>query len=295
MGDRSAPRRRAIITGAAGGMGRACARALGATMDLVLTDISPALEAFAAELRTEGYTVSAAIVGDQAQAHVMDAIVGEARRGFGALVHTAGLGPMSGWRAAVEVNHIGTVQLLDAVEPALTPGAVAVLIASTGGHMAPESPAIDALLRDPLAPGFLSGFEAELEKAVPGGGKLAWGTLGYCLSKRGVIRLCEQRAAAWGARGARIVSVSPGMTYTPMGRAEAGTDSASEALVTSVPIGRWGTPMEIAMAVGFLISDAAGFITGADLRIDGGAMAIARSSEDNAFGNSLRARGAVAS
>jgi NAD(P)-dependent dehydrogenase (short-subunit alcohol dehydrogenase family) len=284
-----APRGRAVVTGAAGGMGRACARLLGATMELVLTDASPALEGFAAELETDGYEVAAAIVGDQTDDGLVRALA-QASRGFAALVHTAGLPPAAPWRRIIEVNLCGTVKLLDALEPDLAPGAAAVLIASTGGYMAPDSPAFDALLRDPLAPGFMERLEVEMAAAIPSGEAVALGTLAYCLSKRHVIRLCETRAAAWGACGARIVSISPGMTYTPMGRAEAAVDETTMALVTSTPIGRWGSPMEIAHAAAFLLSPQAAFITGADLRVDGGALAMARGSSDNAYARSLRAR-----
>ena len=104
----------AIITGAAGGMGRACARLLGATMDLVLTDVAPALEGFTAELRSDGYRVRASVVGDQGDAGVLRAIAEEARRGFACLVHTAGLPPSAPWRRVIEVNYVATVRLLDA-------------------------------------------------------------------------------------------------------------------------------------------------------------------------------------
>ncbi len=68
---------------------------------------------------------------------------------------------------------------------------------------------------------------------------------------------------------ARIVTVSPGMTWTAMGRKEA-EDERTAAFITSAPLPRWGKPMEIADAVEFLVSDCASFITGSDIRVDGG-------------------------
>jgi NAD(P)-dependent dehydrogenase (short-subunit alcohol dehydrogenase family) len=113
---RGAPERpRTIITGATGGMGRACARLLGATTDLVLTDVSPALGEFAAQLESEGYVVAAAVGGDQCDPAVLRRVAEEAGRGFSALVHTAGLPPSADWRRIVEVNYTATVRLLDAV------------------------------------------------------------------------------------------------------------------------------------------------------------------------------------
>lgn len=277
-------RPRAIITGAAGGMGRACARLLGGAMDLVLADVAPALEAFAAELRSEGYAVAATVVGDQGDPEVLRTLAQEARGPF-ALVHTAGLGPSAPWRRIIEVNHVATVKLLDAIEPALGPGCTAVLIASVAGHIAQRSAALGAALDEPLSADLPARLQAALAEIDPAADAADLGMLSYFVSKHAVLRLCEARAAAWGAKGARIVSISPGMTFTPMGRHEAAVDEASAALVTAAPLGRWGTPMEIAAAVAFLISPAASFITGSDLKVDGGAVAMARSRKALADGD----------
>lgn len=290
MTNSATQRPRAIITGAAGGMGQACARLLGGALDLVLTDVAPTLEAFAEDLRADGYAVAAVIVGDQGDAGVLHALAEEAGRGFACLVHTAGLPPSAPWRRVVEVNYLATVKLLDALEPALTPGAVGVLIASVAGHIAPRAPELDAVLRAPLDPTLIPRLDAAIRRTLPSADEAGLGALSYCLSKRRVIELCEERAAAWGARGARIVSISPGMTFTPMGRHEAEVDEACAALVTSAPLGRWGTPMEIASAAAFLISPAAAFITGSDLKLDGGAVAMARSRQAPGHADVLRSR-----
>jgi NAD(P)-dependent dehydrogenase (short-subunit alcohol dehydrogenase family) len=102
----------------------------------------------------------------------------------------------------------------------------------------------------------------------------------YSLSKRAVIALAERRAVAWGAQGARIVSISPGLIATPMGRQEMAATDAAARLADVTPAGRPGTAAEIAQAARFLTSDEASFITGCDLRVDGGAVALAKAAAD---------------
>lgn len=97
--------------------------------------------------------------------------------------------------------------------------------------------------------------------------------LAYVLAKRGVIRLVRRRSKAWGERGARIVSVSPGVVDTEMGRQEERDQLGVEDMITGSALGRKARPAEIAAAVAWLCSDAASFVTGTDLLVDGGAVA----------------------
>lgn len=271
------PRRKALITGAAGGMGRACARLFGATQDLVLTDAAgPALERFSAELTQEGYTVTGAHAGDLGSDEVIAALAASLGGDLPlTLIHTAGLSPtQADARAILTVNLIATVKLLDAIEPVLRPGSAAVLIASMAAHLMPEIPQAKALLAAPLAPGFLdqiSAFIGQMSpqpEAAPG--------IAYSLSKQGVIGEVERRAVAWGKYAARITSISPGIILTPMGRKELTEGQGAAQLNAAAPAGRPGTAADIALAAQFLASDAASFITGCDLRVDGGATVAAR-------------------
>lgn len=275
-------RKKLLITGAAGGMGRACARLLGATCDLVLSDVAAkALSAFAAELEGEGFTVIGSHAGDLADDSVLAAIT-EDLRGDGpiTIVHTAGLSPaLADWQAIMTVNLIATEKLLAAIEPLLTPGSVAVLIASTAGHLMPAIPDLDKLLDAPLAPAFLESVGAMVEAMAPMAGPAGAGGISYSMSKRGVLRQAERKAASWGKRGARIVSVSPGLILTSMGRKELAETQGAAQMNDAAPAGRPGTAMEIALAVQFLVSDNAAFITGCDLRVDGGSVGAMRSAQ----------------
>jgi NAD(P)-dependent dehydrogenase (short-subunit alcohol dehydrogenase family) len=191
--------------------------------------------------------------------------------GLDVLVHTAGLSPsLAGWEAIVEVNLVATVRLLDALEPQLQRGAAAVLIASMAGHIFDSTAEIDAVLDTVAEPGLAARLEPHLRRMTNAGGPGDLAASAYGATKRAVLRLCEQRAVTWGKRGARIVSVSPGLIATPMGRKEAAENEAAAALLRATPADRWGTPLDIAAAVEFLASDQAGFISGCDLRVDGG-------------------------
>ena len=96
----------------------------------------------------------------------------------------------------------------------------------------------------------------------------------YAFSKYGVVRLVEREAKRWGERGARIVSVSPGLIDTSMGRAERDSAPVVQKLIDAQPVPRMGTVDEIADAVEFLLSARASFITGTDLIVDGGSVAL---------------------
>jgi NAD(P)-dependent dehydrogenase (short-subunit alcohol dehydrogenase family) len=160
------------------------------------------------------------------------------------------------------VNLEATLRLVETMLPLAGPGTVAVLLASTAGHMS-AGPEADAAFDAPLKPGDVAG----LMRFVP------TPEAAYILSKRAVKRLAERQAAAWGQRGARIVSISPGIIDTPMGQLEIKNQPAITAMLGVTPLPRPGTVEEIAGAVAFLCSPDASYVTGADLRIDGGVTA----------------------
>ena len=270
------PRRKVLITGAAGGMGRAAARLMGAQDDLVLTDVSAiALDAFAVELRTDGYNV-AAHAGDMSDDAVIAALVRDVSAGGTpfAMVHTAGLSPsLADWKAIMQVNLVATEKLLRALEPGLVPGTALVLIASSAGHMMPAMPEIDAVLAEPLAPGFMERVEGIITNMGGANSPGGMGGISYTLSKRAVHTMVQARGVAWGPKGVRVTSISPGMIATPMGKSEIANTTGAQALLDATPVGRVGTAMDIALAAQFLCSDAASFISGTDLLVDGGGTA----------------------
>jgi NAD(P)-dependent dehydrogenase (short-subunit alcohol dehydrogenase family) len=94
---------------------------------------------------------------------------------------------------------------------------------------------------------------------------------GYAASKGGVAQLTKSLAIAWAEEGIRVNAVAPGWIQTPMGAAvESADPELYRRVLQRTPMGRWGTPEDVAGAVVFLCSDAAAFVTGVILPVDGG-------------------------
>ena len=92
----------------------------------------------------------------------------------------------------------------------------------------------------------------------------------YAASKGGVAQLTRSLAIAWAADGIRVNALAPGWIATDLTSALTHDDARSAELVGRTPMGRWGTPDDLGGPAVFLASDAARFITGTLLPVDGG-------------------------
>lgn len=269
----------AVVVGA-GGLGLAIARRLGQSHRLLIADRDAAhLARIEATLAEEGHGVAtvACDVSDPAAVTAASERAGT----LGALrllVHVVGLSPSMGTGATIlTVNLIGAALAEQAFAPLAGEGAAGIFIASLAAHLAKPSDALVAILDDPLQPDLVARVEEALDEPLTP-------QRAYSLSKFALIRMCERRAASWGTRGARIVSLSPGLIATPMGIAEFRHSPAKYTLLERTPLQRQGGMSEIADAVEFLGSDRASFISGTDLRVDGGIAAALKHAPDPRFG-----------
>jgi NAD(P)-dependent dehydrogenase (short-subunit alcohol dehydrogenase family) len=252
-----------VVIGAASGMGAAVASLLAPRGPLLLADRdAERLRAVTDELGPD-VTPLACDITVSADVDALREAVGR----LGCLVVTAGLSPsMAAGRRIFEVNLLGLERVVLAVEPLIGEGSAAVLLASVAGHLLPASVPVDSVLDTPLSPTFFDDLAAQgFDPESP--------QLAYALSKRGVQRLVRRRAAAWGAKGARLLSLSPGIVDTGMGRLEADNQPVMAQMVESSALGRMGRAGEVAAVAAFLVSEAASFMTGTDVLVDGGELA----------------------
>lgn len=245
---------RILVTGATGGIGRAVcfvlldqARAAGAQLSIaaVASRPGPALETLTAELSAAGANAIGlhADLGTPASCERLVAEAHDFCKGLDGLVSNAGItrpAPLStlkveDWDSIFAVNTRATWLLARSAHQALAQSRGAIAVVASVSGMYPH----------------------------PGYGA-------YSASKAALIMLCRQLAQEWAVDGIRVNSVSPGMIHTPLTNAVYQDADAATRRKTMVPLRRIGTPEDIAKAVAYLLSPQASYMTGENVRVDGG-------------------------
>ena len=265
-----------------GGMGEAVARRLGSGRPLLIADHDAEhLKALETTLRRNGFDVTAQTV-DVANRDQVAALADRAASlgEVTSLVHTAGVSPAQSTPArSVEVNLVGTAHVIEEFGRVIAEGGAGVVIASVAAHIFADAVTPEqGLALATLPAGELAGLPMFSFSDM--GPEMACG-LAYGYSKRGNVFRVQSAAPAWGDRGARINTVSPGVTATEMGWREFDAEfahSSYEAMIDKCAAGRFGTAEDITSAVEFLLDPVrSGFITGTDILVDGGVVAGVRS------------------
>lgn len=260
-----------VIIGA-GGIGVAIAARQGVGRTILLADWNEEVLAAAAErLKIASYEVRTQKVDVSSRASVRELVEVAAALGpVMQVVNTAGVSPnMAPVDRVLAIDLYGTAVVFEEFGRVIAPGGAGLVISSMAGHMAAPMPAdVEHALAYTPADELLA-LPCLSAEAVPDS------MVGYIVAKRANFLRVQAEAITWGARGARVNAISPGIVATPLAQHEMNSPVGDmyRAMIAASPAGRMAPPEEIAAAAAFLLGPDGGFITGSDLLIDGGVIA----------------------
>ncbi len=233
-----------IVTGGGRGIGRGMAEGLarnGATVVLTGRTLAP-LEEAAAAIGNGAWAHTADVSKEADVIALRDAVIAKHGR-IDVLVNNAGVDPifkqidrtsLEEWQNIIDINLTGLFLCCKYLGGAMVRGGSVINISSLAGHVG-------------------------LVRSVP-----------YCASKGGAELLTKALAIDWAERGVRVNTVAPGWVDTDLTHKLLEHEVHGQRMLSGTPMGRFGTPRDMAGGVVFLASDASAFMTGQSLVIDGG-------------------------
>jgi NAD(P)-dependent dehydrogenase (short-subunit alcohol dehydrogenase family) len=260
-----------VVIGA-GSIGQAIARRVSAGKHVLLTDLRQQNADAAAEvLSNAGFEVSTATV-DVSSRESVHALVETATRlgDVTGVIHAAGVSPSQASPAAIlAIDLYGTAVLLEEFGNVIARGGAGVVVSSQSGHrLGALTAEQDAALATTPADELLT-----LPMLQPD--QVTDSLHAYQLAKRGNSLRVMAEAVRWGRRRARVNTISPGIIFTPLAKDEL-TGPRGEGyrrMIELCPVGRGGTPDEVATVAALLMGPDGAFITGSDVLMDGGVTA----------------------
>ena len=261
-----------IVLIGTGSIGQAIARRVGAGKQIVLADLRKENADAAAQVLTDAGFDVAAVVADVSSRESVHALV-ETATALGPItgvIHAAGVSPSQAPPATIlHVDLYGTALVLEEFGNVIAEGGSCVMISSQSGHrlpaLAPEQDA--ALATTPV--------EELLDLPMLQPDQITDPLHAYQVAKRANSLRVMAEAVRWGKRGARVNAISPGIIITPLANDElTGPRGAGyRRMIEQCPVGRAGTPDEVAGVAALLMGPDGAFITGSDFLMDGGVTA----------------------
>lgn len=232
----------AIVIGGASGIGWATAQLFSSRGDTVILADLDGAGTRATELGGNATGHQVEVTDEQAMRALFDTVAAE-HGPIGIVVDCAGISrpgtiadlSLADWKATVDVCLTGAFLTVKHAAPTMCDGGSIVLVASLNGRQ-------------------------------PGVGMGA-----YCSAKAGVLMLTEVAAMELAPRGIRVNAVNPGFVHTPLTYGATLVPGLVDEYIENTPLGRAGTPEDIARTIGFLTSGDSGWMTGSAIDLNGGA------------------------
>jgi NAD(P)-dependent dehydrogenase (short-subunit alcohol dehydrogenase family) len=260
-----------VITGGGSGIGLATAKILGKETSILLAGRTlKKLETAVSELEVRGIEAEA-FVCDTSDLTSVKKLAARAKAvgKISSVLQCAGLSPhMADARTILEVNALGTVNVNDAFFEVVEEDSCIIDVSSFAAYFMSTESTLTALFD--LARTDKELFIDLAMEQVNAAPKELHSSMAYSISKKFTIWCAKTDAARFGQKGARVLSVSPGLFETPMGEVEKSTGLA---LTEVGAIKRMGHVDEIAYLLACLVDEKLGYLTGADIICDGGVLA----------------------